>query len=152
MITIDRSVPVNPPGTTAPLTRAAVWRGLVLKADNALPFVPQMTHCAVLEREGPHQFVREIEFRGERMRERVVLEPERCVTFTRLSGSVLGTIENRIEEDADGLHLRFTFALELVGAAADSTAEAEYAARMEGAYRAAVDATLGAIRKMQADA
>lgn len=149
MISLERSIRVNPPGSTSKVSRAEVWRGLVLKADNALPFVPSMTHCQVIERESSTRFVREIEFRGDRMRERVTLEPERLVTFTRLSGPVLGTIRNFIDEDASGeLSLRFAFELEVAGVAAGSPAEAEYLARMESAYLGAVDATLGAIRKL----
>lgn len=147
MISFERSIPVNPPGSSV-VTRAEVWRGLVLKADNALPFVPQMTHCEVVERETPHDFVREIEFRGDRMRERVTLEPERQVTFTRLSGPVLGTIRNFIDDHAGELSLRFAFELELVGADPGSAAERDYASRMESAYVGAVDATLSAIRKL----
>ena len=37
-------------------------------------------------------FVREIEFRGERCRERITLMPQERVRFERLDGSVLGTI------------------------------------------------------------
>ncbi|HEX7841241.1 MAG TPA: SRPBCC family protein [Kofleriaceae bacterium] len=149
MIKLARSLPVNPPGTTHPVTRADVWRGLALKADNALPFVPSITYCKVLERDSPTRFVREIEFRGDRMIERVTLDPETEVTFERLSGPVLGTIRNVIEEDASGeLSLRFEFELELRGAAAGSPAELAHAAAMENAYLGAVDATLAAIRKL----
>jgi hypothetical protein len=149
MISIERARPVNPPGSTSFVSRADVWRGLVLKANNALPFVPAMTHCEVLERESDSTFIREIEFRGDRMRERVTLEPERRVTFERLSGAVLGTIRNFIEEDSSGqLLLRFAFDLEVKGLAAGSAAEKEYAARMEKDYLGAVDATLNAIRKL----
>ena len=72
MIKVSKRIPVNEPGQPA-LTRSDVWQGLVMKADNALPFVPAMTHCKVLDRESANVFVREIEFRGERCRERVTL-------------------------------------------------------------------------------
>lgn len=152
MFSISRSLPVNPPGTTSPITRAEVWKGLVLKADNALPFVPQMTYCKVLERENDRQFTREIEFRGDRMKERITLDPEKKVTFERLSGPVLGTIQNFIDEDANGLSLRFAFDLELKGAATGSQEEKDYAKNMESAYLGAVDATLAAIRKIHDEA
>ena len=102
MISMERSVPVNPPGTASPISRAEVWNGLVLKADNALPFVPQMTFCQVTERINDHQFVRDIEFRGDKMTEKVTLETESSVTFERLAGPVLGTIKNSIDEGANG--------------------------------------------------
>lgn len=149
MISLERSLPVNPPGATSQVSRADVWRGLVLKADNALPFVPSMTYCQVIARESPSRFVREIELRGDRMTERVTLEPERLVTFERLSGPVLGTIRNFVDEDAQGrLSLRFAFELEVQGLAAGSAEEKEYAANMEKAYLGAVDATLAAIRRL----
>ena len=148
MIKVSRRIPVNEPGQPT-LTRSDVWRGLVMKADNALPFVPAMTHCKVLNREGENVFVREIEFRGERCRERVTLTPQQRVKFERLDGSVLGTILNEIEDDAEGLGLRFSFGLTLAGEADGSPAEATYGAIVEKDYLKAVDATLAAIRKMK---
>lgn len=148
MINVSRRIPVNEPGQPT-LTRADVWQGLVMKADNALPFVPAMTHCQVLKREAPNVFVREIEFRGERCRERVALFPQERVTFERLDGSVLGNIRNEIEDDADGLGLRFSFSLSLAGEADGSAAEQAYGAVVEKDYLKAVDATLAAIRKMK---
>jgi ketosteroid isomerase-like protein len=148
MISMERSVPVNPPGTASPISRAEVWKGLVLKADNALPFVPQMTFCQVTERIDDHRFVRDIEFRGDKMTEKVTLETERSVTFERLAGPVLGTIKNFIDEKDGQLALRFSFQLEVKGMAAGSAEEKDYAARMESAYLGAVDATLAAIRKV----
>lgn len=150
MIKVSRRIPVNAPGQPV-LTRSDVWHGLVMKADNALPFVPAMTHCQVLEREGTNVFVREIEFRGERCRERVTLKPQERVTFERLDGSVLGTILNDIEDDAEGLGLRFSFGLQLAGEADGSPAEVAYGAVVEKDYLKAVDATLAAIRRMKSD-
>lgn len=153
MISLERSLPVNPPGSASHVSRADVWRGLALKADNALPFVPSMTHCEVVERESATSFVREIEFKGDRMRERVTLEPERQVTFERLAGPVLGTIRNYIDEDAQGqLFLRFAFELEVTGLAPGGDDERAYAATMEKAYLGAVDATLTAIRRLHDEA
>jgi hypothetical protein len=148
MIYVSNTVPVNEPGEPA-LTRSDVWAGLVMKADNALPFVPAMTHCEVLERRGEREFDREIEFRGQRFVERITLEPEHRVTFTRIAGDVLGTIANEIEETVGGeLSLRFSFALVLKGVAPGSTKETEYAEGMKGDYLKAVEATLAAIRRV----
>jgi ketosteroid isomerase-like protein len=148
MIEMSRRISVNEPGQPV-LTRSDVWRGLVLKADNALPFVPAMTFCEVQKREGPNQFVREIEFRGDRCHERVTLKPEDTVTFERLDGRILGTIRNIIEDGPEGLGLRFAFALKLAGEADGSPAEKAYGEIVEKDYLKAVDATLGAIRKMK---
>jgi len=148
MIYVTNAVPVNEPGEPT-LTRGDVWAGLDAKANNALPFVPAMTYCEVLERRGEHEFDREIEFRGQRFVERITLEPEQRVTFTRIAGPVLGTIANEIEEDeAGGLSLRFSFALVLKGVVPGSPDEAEYAEGMKVDYLKAVEATLGAIRRV----
>src|SRR5713226_3467548 len=148
MIYVTNAVPVNEPGEPA-LTRGDVWAGLVKKAENALPFVPAMTHCEVLERRGELEFDREIEFRGQHFIERITLEPETRVTFTRLEGEVLGTIANEIGEDEAGdLSLRFSFALVLKGVVPGSVEEAEYAEGMKGDYLKAVEATLAAIRRV----
>jgi hypothetical protein len=148
MIYVTNAVPVNAEGEPV-LTRGDVWAGLVMKADNALPFVPAMTFCEVLERRSEHEFDREIEFRGQRFMERITLEPESRVTFTRIAGPVLGTIANEIEDNEAGeLSLRFSFALVLTGVEPGSSEEAEYAAGMKGDYLKAVEATLGAIRRV----
>lgn len=135
----DRDIPV--------LIRDQVWKGLELKAENALPFVPKMTKCDTIER-GENYLLRDIVFRGELARERVTFYPKRMVQFDRLSGSTLGTIKNEIEEDASGeLFLRFTFSLEREGIVPASPEEEAYAKQMEGDYLGAVHATLTAIRR-----
>jgi hypothetical protein len=149
MFTMTRSVPVNDRSDPdmPVLNRDQVWKGLELKAENALPFVPKMTKCDTIER-GDNYLVRDIVFRGEPARERVTFYPKRMVQFDRLSGSTLGTIKNEIEEDASGeLSLRFTFSLEKEGILPASAEEEVYAKQMEGDYLGAVQATLTAIRR-----
>ncbi len=67
------------------------------------------------------------------------------------SGNVDGFIVNEILGGDDDLRLRFSFALQLVDAPSDSAEEREFRQIMERDYLKAVDATLGAIRKMAAD-
>lgn len=57
MIYVSHQLPVNAPGEPQ-LDRAALWDGLVLKANNALPFVPSMTYCEVIERHDDTVFER----------------------------------------------------------------------------------------------
>jgi Domain of unknown function (DUF1857) len=148
MYHMSRTVAVNDDPQQPRLSRADVWRGLVLKADNALPFVPQMTRCDVLER-GDNWLLRDITFRGEDARERVTLFPEQRVHFERVQGATQGTIDNEILEDEQGeLQLRFAFALEKDGIAADSPEEKEHFGLTEAAYLNAVNATLEAIRRV----
>jgi hypothetical protein len=149
MIFVTHQLPVNAPGQPR-LDRAAVWRGLVLKANNALPFVPSMTFCEVTARHSDTVFDRDIDFRGDRFTERIILEEPHRVVFTRIAGPVLGTIANEIEGNDDELSLRFSFALVVAGVPGGSAAEQEYADSMTGDYLKAVEATLGAMRKMAA--
>jgi hypothetical protein len=147
MIFVTHALPVNVDGQPR-LSRQQVWDGLVLKANNALPFVPSMTYCEVTERHGENVFDRDIDFRGERFTERITLEQPHRVTFTRIAGPVLGTIANEIEGTDDDLMLRFSFALVVHGVPGGSAAEQEYADSMTADYLKAVAATLNAMRRI----
>src|SRR5690554_3916593 len=91
MIFVTHILPVNEPGQ-ATLTREQVWQGLVMKANNALPFVPSMTDCVVTQRHSETVFDRDIVLRGQAHTERITLQQPRRVVFTRIAGPVLGTI------------------------------------------------------------
>lgn len=151
MIFVSHQLPVNVPGEPH-LDRGNVWDGLVLKANNALPFVPSMTYCEVTQRYSDTVFDRDIDFRGQRFTERITLEAPHRVTFTRIAGPVLGTIANEVagnEHGADDdLALRFTFALVVAGVEGGSAGEKEYADSMTGDYLKAVAATLNAMRRL----
>lgn len=150
MIFVSHSLPVND-GTAVSLTRQQVWDGLVLKANNALPYVASMTDCVVTERYGNDVFDRDIVLRGQPHTERIHLQEPRRVVFTRIAGPVLGTIANEIEGDDDDLHLRFSFALVVSDVAPGSRQERDYADTMTDDYFKAVDSTLGAMRRSTAD-
>ena len=149
MIFVSHELPVNEPGKPE-LSRADVWDGLVLKANNALPFVPSMTYCEVTARHSDTVFDRDIDFRGDRFTEQITLEQPHRVTFTRIAGPVLGTIANEIEGPDDDLRLRFSFALVVAGVEGGSAAEQEYAGSMTADYLKAVAATLAAMRRIAA--
>lgn len=108
MIYSTAIVPVNPEGE-ARLTRAQAWKGLELKARDARLFLAPglCTRCEVVEESATH-FVREATIGGNALREIVVLEPERKVTFFQTTGPREGAIINELFEDQDGaLQLRF---------------------------------------------
>ncbi len=151
MIFVTHRLPVNVPGQPH-LDRGAVWDGLVLKANNALPFVPSMTYCEVTARHSDTVFDRDIDFRGQRFTERITLEAPHRVVFTRIAGPVLGTITNEIEGSGEDLALRFSFALVVAGVEGGSRAEQDYADSMTSDYLKAVDATLNAMRRIAAGA
>jgi Domain of unknown function (DUF1857) len=152
MIYVSKEIAANADvGSAHPkLSRSDIWKGLVMKAENALPFVPGMAKCNVVERT-PNGLVRDIIFRGEDARERITFYPQTKVVFVRESGNVDGFIVNEVLGDDDNLRLRFSFALQLVDSPSDSPEEREFRAIMERDYLKAVDATLAAIRKMVAD-
>ena len=95
MIYVSKEVAANEGvGSGHPkLSRSDIWKGLVMKAENALPFVPGMAKCDVIERTA-NGLVRDIVFRDEDARERVTFYPERKVVFLRLSGNTDGFIVN----------------------------------------------------------
>jgi Domain of unknown function (DUF1857) len=151
MVHASRTIKVNADLNEPKLTRGLVWRGLVLKAENPLPFVPVISKCTVRER-GVNRLTREIVDKGDTIVEVVTFHPQRMVKFERVAGRVLGTILNEIIEDDDGdLALRFTFTLSVEGIAAGSAAENEFAANMEQGYLMAVAATLHAMRELAQD-
>ena len=147
MFEVSHTVPVNDDPDAPRLDRAQVWNGLLLKANDALPFVPQMESCHVVER-GPGWLVRDILLKGVPLRERVTFEPEQRVVFERIRGAETGRIENVIETGADGeLGLRFSFALGHEDLEPGSAAETEHFAPMRGMYEGAVASTLAAVRR-----
>jgi hypothetical protein len=108
MIYSTATVPVNPAGET-PLTRAQAWQGLVLKARDAREFLPPnlCTRCDVVEESATH-IVRDATIGGNDLREIIVFEPERKVSFFQASGPREGVIVNELfEDDTGALYLKF---------------------------------------------
>ncbi len=146
MYKLSRTVPVNEPGKPF-LSRHDVWSGLLMKANNALPYVPMMQKCAVIE-SGEGWLIRDILLNNVPLRERITFEPETRVVFERVDCSEMGRIENTIGEDEKGnLTLTFSFRLSKVGIPSDSPEENQHFAPMEGAYLGAVASTLAAVRR-----
>ena len=126
MIYVSNVLPVNN-SDDFPLTRAQLWAGLVMKANNALPFVAAMSDCTVTNRISDTVFDRDIVVRGEPHTERITLQEPRRVVFTRTAGAVLGTIANEIEGTDEDLRRRFSFALVVSDAEPGSAEEQAYA-------------------------
>ena len=137
-------MPVNASGGPA-LARRHLWRGLVLKAENPVPFLEDMTACSVVERT-ENGLLRDFTLRGENMQERVTFEPEKRVVFERTKSSAMGMIVNEIVEE-DGLALRFSFSLQVDGIPHGSDEERAYAERMSRSYFKGVASTLTEIRR-----
>ena len=76
MFTLKHTMAVN---TEEPhLDRAHIWKGLVLKAENPVPFLDAMSACTVIDR-GDNWLLRDFTLRGEEMQERVTFEPQERV-------------------------------------------------------------------------
>lgn len=152
IIKVDQTLPVNPDksGKTVILTRDQIWTGLMMKVEDARPFVPLMTQCDVTERL-ENGVVRDIVFDGMALRERIILYPKEKVEFLRVGfGEEMGTIWNEILEDETGeLHLRFAFELEVHNLTEDM--KPEYREKRATGYLNAVHATLEYLRRLRAD-
>jgi len=119
----------------APLTRRQLWNGLVLRAEDPVPFVEAMDRCVILERSNAH-LERELHFGPARIRDRVVLTAPSRVRYEVYADEHQpgGTLEMAIESDDGGaLYVRFTYVLPPGGPA--STSE-EQAALLRRAYEA----------------
>jgi ketosteroid isomerase-like protein len=143
---LSRTILVNEPSKST-LSRHDVWAGLLMKANNALPYVPIMSKCEVIER-GDGWLIRDILLKDVPLREKVTFEPESRVIFDRIGGDELGKIENVIGEDEKGnLTLTFSFGLTKKGVPEGTDAEQKHFSQMEGAYFGAVASTLAAVRR-----
>lgn len=147
MYTLSYSIAVNPKGASPVLTREQVWRGLEMKAANALPFVNGMSQCDVLERTDD-TITREVTFLGSTHKEFITLFAPVKVQFERMDGT--GWIDNVISESEDGLLLTFTFGVTFPGVEPGTSEETTHGDTMRGAYIGAVGATLDRVRKMAA--
>ncbi|WP_180902530.1 SRPBCC family protein [Martelella soudanensis] len=154
MIYSTATVPVNPEGET-PLTREQVWKGLELKARDARLFLPPglCTKCDVTEESATH-FVRDATIAGADLREIIVLEPQRKVTFFQATGPREGAIVNELFEDGAGaLQLKFYCYLGLRDKQANGPEEQAEQTQFDSdkGYRAALLSTLKRTREMLAE-
>lgn len=148
MQALSMSVDVNPAGATPVLSREQVWRGLVLKAENAVPFVPGMESCTVLERYADG-LLREVVVRGDRFRERIIFTPPVQVSFERVDTlEHAGWITNVLSESDRGLLLTFTFAVSFPGVEPGSGEEKGRAEAMKSSYLSAIETTLRIVRRL----
>ena len=148
MYALSAAVLVNPPGAAPVLTLEQVWRGLVMKAENALPFVDAMQECRVIERFADG-FVREIVLRGVRMRERITFTPPVQVHFQRMEAKGYdGWITNVISESDQGPMLVFTFCVGFPDAPSGSAEERRRGDAVKASYVSAIASTLKAVRAL----
>ncbi|MDF2115964.1 SRPBCC family protein [Roseiarcaceae bacterium H3SJ34-1] len=146
MYAIAASFDVNPVGEPVVISREDMWKGLVQKAEYAVPFVPAMDDCRIIER-FEDGFIREIHLRGTVMRERIVFTPDVQVHFTRIDPADGGWIANVMSESEHGLQLTFVFALTFPGVAAGSAEERARGDDVKASYIEAITATIAETRR-----
>jgi hypothetical protein len=151
MIHSTATVPVNS-ADEMPLSREQTWEGLVMKARDARLFLPPglCTRCEVVEESATH-LVREAMIGGADLREIIVFEPGRKVTFFQATGPREGAIVNELFEDEHGaLHLRFYCYLGLRDKVPGGPEEQAEQAWMDGeqGYRSALLSTLKRTREL----
>ncbi|HEY3916164.1 MAG TPA: SRPBCC family protein [Stellaceae bacterium] len=148
MYVLSVAVDVNPEGATPRLSQDQVWRGLVMKAENAVLFVPRMQSCTVIERHAD-ELLREVVADGHRFHEKITFTSPVEVLFERVGTTDnAGWITNVISESAHGLLLTFTFAVNLPGAAPGTAEESAKGEAMKESYVGAVKATLARVRSL----
>ena len=151
MYTMAASIDVNPAARSVELTRDLVWRGLVMKAENALPFVPAMQECTVVGR-FENGLVRTIALRGERLTERITFTPQVQVLFERTdeNGTPAGWIANILSEGERGLLLTFMVNIVLSGVTPGSDEEQQRGETVKASYVEAIETTLRTMRSLAA--
>jgi hypothetical protein len=149
LYTMAASIEVNRAGSGIELTRDLVWRGLVMKAENALPFVPAMQECTVTSR-SENGLVRNVMTRGERFTERVTFTPQVQVLFERTdgAGADAGWIANVLSDGERGLLLTFMLNVVVPGAAPGSDEERRRGEDIKISYVEAIGTTLRTMRKL----
>ncbi len=105
--------PQNP--LVVSLSRDDLWRGLLHRVEDAVPFLPGLEACRVVERHSDH-LLRELDFGAAVIRDRVTMASGEWVRFDILpseqhaGGSLTITIE---EPEGEQLFLRFAYVTSL---------------------------------------
>ena len=140
--------PANP--LLAPLTREALWFGLLCRAEDPRPFLPGLERCTIVDR-GAGRLERELHFGGALIRDRVTLVALESVSFESdaTEAHAGGRLTIRIEEPAAGqLALRFCYATTLPEGGPDGA----YAEFVKSAYHQSDLDTVRVIRELAASA
>jgi len=144
--------PLNPLLDT--LTRAQLWRGLVLRAESPQQFVFGLAGCRIHSREqlaSSMRLTRTLDFGAFEVHDRVELEPEWRTHTTTEAGATwpAGRLDIFIEEpQPENLYLRFVYELE----GPEDSDSGEFGAQVEAlrreAYRGADLDTVARIRQL----
>ncbi|KAL1854368.1 hypothetical protein VTK73DRAFT_8764 [Phialemonium thermophilum] len=143
---------INPAGSSPVLTRAQIWKALLLKIRSAETFVPGAIQSTVVLSESVDPVSRnpvterEVVFReGQRKVKEIVTAYEDCrVVFDQPDGS---TVSNIVSEGADGeLYLTYVFEWRHAGLSPEELAKAREKERHMA--KMAVEGTITAMREL----
>ena len=136
--------------TVEPLSRARLWRGLVIRAERPKLFVLGLDACTVEQIDDQH-LRRELHFGSYQVRDQVRLIPQEAVVFDveATASSPASTLVMRIEEpEAGRLFLRFTYTSRTEGDPATPTLDDFVAGHLKQAYTQADIDTVKVIRDL----
>jgi hypothetical protein len=131
-----------------PLSREQLWRGLVHRAENPLPFVMGLDDFLILER-SENTLRRELHFGKVTVRDRVTFDPMKKIRYDTAAGegllasSLVMTIE---EHESEQLFVRFDYAT--ARPAGDAPGEEYYNEFLKKAYVEADIDTVRTIRRL----
>ena len=141
--------PLNP--LIDSLTREQLWRGLVYRVENPLPFVLGLDECRIVVRT-EHTLRRELYFGALKVRDRVTLEPMNQVRYETEAGGGLpaSSLVMSIEgQDPEELVVRFEY--EILRPTGDTPDDEFYDAFRKQAYVEADIDTIRTIRRLVAE-
>jgi hypothetical protein len=146
---VEINDPLNP--LIDPLSRAQLWRGLVMRAEEPLLFVYGLDSCRILEK-GEQSLKRELNFGSVLIRDRVSFFPAHQVRYDTeaqamvAAASLTMTIE---EPEPDRYYVRFEYDDGRVGT--DAASDAYYEEFRHSAYVKADIDTVKVIRRLAAE-
>jgi glyoxylase-like metal-dependent hydrolase (beta-lactamase superfamily II) len=138
--------PLNP--LLAPLSRQQLWKGLMTRVENPVPFLPGLESCEIVERSDAG-LTRVLRFGQATIRDRVTCRSEEWVCFEVVPGPghAGGSLTITIEEPSPSvLFLRFAYRTSLPEAT--NGEELRYAEYVKSAYHESDLDTVRLIREM----
>lgn len=143
---IEINDPLNP--LLDPLSRAQLWRGLMLRASEPATFLPQLDRCTLLEQSGLH-LERELQYGEVMLRDTVRFLPQQQVVYDvpAQQGMPRSRLTMTIEEpEPDVLFVRFEYEIE--SSPEEDAANAMYDDFRRSAYQESDIDTIRTIRAL----